>query len=100
MTETRQEMLDRIERVMTQLRPLITELVGVLDVLAGEADAAVSVDELEIGVRAQGALKNNGITTIRQLRQISDTQLLRTPNFGRVSLDEVRGALKAYDNGR
>lgn len=99
MTETRQEMLDRIERVMTQLRPLIAALVEALDALAGEADAAVSIDELEIGSRARGALVINNITTIRQLRQISDTELLRTPNFGRVSLEEVRGALRIYDNG-
>ena len=47
------------------------------------------VDELELSVRATNCLKNENIVYIGDLVQKSNTELMRTPNFGRKSLTEI-----------
>tara|TARA_A100000171_G_scaffold52166_1_gene69340 strand:+ start:1241 stop:2257 length:1017 start_codon:yes stop_codon:yes gene_type:complete len=51
------------------------------------------VDELELSVRSANCLKNENILYIGDLVQKSETDLLRTPNFGRKSLNEIREVL-------
>ena len=53
----------------------------------------VSVDYLEISVRTTHCLKHENIKTIGDLIQKTDAQLLRVPNFGRKSLNELKEAL-------
>jgi DNA-directed RNA polymerase subunit alpha len=52
-----------------------------------------SVDELELSVRSYNCLKNANIQTIRDLVQRSEAEMLRTKNFGRKSLNEIKEIL-------
>ncbi|MEW6210296.1 MAG: DNA-directed RNA polymerase subunit alpha [Acidobacteriota bacterium] len=49
-----------------------------------------SVDELELSVRSYNCLKNADIRTIRELVQKSEADMLKTKNFGRKSLNEIK----------
>lgn len=49
-----------------------------------------SVDELELSVRSYNCLKNANIRTIADLVQKSEQEILRTKNFGRKSLNEIK----------
>ena len=52
------------------------------------------VDELELSVRSQNCLKNDNIVYIGDLVIKTEVQMLKTPNFGRKSLVEIRKLLK------
>ncbi|HTV55652.1 MAG TPA: DNA-directed RNA polymerase subunit alpha [Terriglobia bacterium] len=52
-----------------------------------------SVEELELSVRSYNCLKNANITTIRQLVQKTEPEMLKTKNFGRKSLNEIKEIL-------
>ncbi|MEK6680678.1 MAG: DNA-directed RNA polymerase subunit alpha C-terminal domain-containing protein, partial [Nitrospirota bacterium] len=52
-----------------------------------------SVDELELSVRAYNCLKNANIKTIAELVQKSEAEMLKTKNFGRKSLNEIKEIL-------
>jgi DNA-directed RNA polymerase alpha subunit len=47
-------------------------------------------DELELSVRSANCLKNEGIHYVGELVQKSEAEMLRTPNFGRKSLNEIK----------
>jgi len=51
------------------------------------------VDELELSVRSANCLKNDNIIYIGDLVQKSESDMLRTPNFGRKSLNEIKEVL-------
>ena len=51
------------------------------------------VDELELSVRSMNCLKNDNITYIGDLVQKTEPEMLRTPNFGRKSLNEIKEVL-------
>ncbi len=51
------------------------------------------VDELELSVRSANCLKNDNIVYIGDLVQKSEGDMLRTPNFGRKSLNEIKEVL-------
>lgn len=51
------------------------------------------VDELELSVRSANCLKNDNIIYIGDLVQKSEPEMLRTPNFGRKSLNEIKEVL-------
>lgn len=51
------------------------------------------VDELELSVRSQNCLQNAGIEYIYQLVEKSETEMLKTKNFGRKSLNEIKEIL-------
>ena len=51
------------------------------------------VDELELSVRSANCLKNDNIVYIGDLIQKSEAEMLRTPNFGRKSLNEIKAVL-------
>ncbi len=52
-----------------------------------------SVDELELSVRAQNCLRNANIKTIRDLVLKTESEMLKTKNFGRKSLQEIKNIL-------
>ena len=52
------------------------------------------VDELELSVRSMNCLKNDNIIYIGDLVQKSEGEMLRTPNFGRKSLNEIKEVLQ------
>ncbi|MGA9600588.1 MAG: DNA-directed RNA polymerase subunit alpha [Methylocystis sp.] len=51
------------------------------------------VEELELSVRSANCLKNDNIVYIGDLIQKSEAEMLRTPNFGRKSLNEIKEVL-------
>ena len=53
-----------------------------------------SVEELELSVRSYNCLKNANIRTIRELVQKTEGEMLKTKNFGRKSLNEIKEILQ------
>jgi DNA-directed RNA polymerase subunit alpha len=54
-----------------------------------------SVDELELSVRSYNCLKNANIRTIGELVQKTEAEMLKTKNFGRKSLNEIKEILQS-----
>ena len=74
--------------------------VGETPVEISEADREVwweklnkSVDEMELSVRSYNCLKNANIRTIGELVQKTEAEMLKTKNFGRKSLNEIKEIL-------
>jgi len=57
------------------------------------------VDELELSVRSANCLKNDNIVYIGDLVQKTEQEMLRTPNFGRKSLNEIKEVLTTMGLG-
>ena len=57
------------------------------------------VDELELSVRSANCLKNDNIVYIGDLVQKTEQEMLRTPNFGRKSLNEIKEVLSSMGLG-
>ena len=53
-----------------------------------------SVEELELSVRSYNCLKNANIKTLRELVQTTEGDMLKTKNFGRKSLNEIKEILQ------
>ena len=58
-----------------------------------------SVEELELSVRSYNCLKNANIRTIRELVKKTEPEMLRTKNFGRKSLNEIKEILEGMGLG-
>ena len=58
-----------------------------------------SVEELELSVRSYNCLKNANISTIRELVLKTEQEMLKTKNFGRKSLNEIKEILTAMGLG-
>jgi DNA-directed RNA polymerase subunit alpha len=58
-----------------------------------------SVEELELSVRSHNCLKNVNIRTIRELVQKTEAEMLKTKNFGRKSLNEIKDILQGMGLG-
>jgi DNA-directed RNA polymerase subunit alpha len=58
---------------------------------------AKSVDEMELSVRSYNCLKNANIRTIGELVQKTEAEMLKTKNFGRKSLNEIKEILVGMD---
>ena len=79
----------------------LQQLLGEMAVLQQPARVGVanehldkSVEELELSVRSYNCLKNANIRTIRELVQKTETDMLKTKNFGRKSLNEIKEILQ------
>lgn len=55
------------------------------------------IDDLELGVRSTNCLKAENVYYIGDLVQRGETELMKTPNLGKKSLNEIKEALKAHD---
>jgi DNA-directed RNA polymerase subunit alpha len=66
---------------------------------AGNEHLDKSVEELELSVRSYNCLKNANIRTIRELVQKSEAEMLKTKNFGRKSLNEIKDILQTMGLG-
>lgn len=71
------------ERVMNQMNEVLNR----------------SVDEMELSVRSYNCLKNANIGTIGDLVQKTEAEMLRTKNFGRKSLNEIKEILQGMGLG-
>jgi DNA-directed RNA polymerase subunit alpha len=58
-----------------------------------DANLLRKVDELELSVRSQNCLKNDNIVYIGDLVRKTESEMLKTPNFGRKSLNEIKELL-------
>src|SRR5438094_940508 len=67
--------------------------VEILEPEAHIANIDKSVEELELSVRSYNCLKNANIRTIRELVQKTEAEMLKTKNFGRKSLNEIKEIL-------
>jgi DNA-directed RNA polymerase subunit alpha len=54
----------------------------------------MSVNEIELSVRAANCLNNANITTVGQLAQKSEAEMLKYRNFGKKSLNEIKAKLQ------
>ncbi|WP_410052228.1 DNA-directed RNA polymerase subunit alpha C-terminal domain-containing protein [Bradyrhizobium sp. SZCCHNS30582] len=67
-----------------------------IEVLSQQAAKLLErADEFELSVRSASCLKNAGINYVGELVQKSEIEMLRTPNFGRKSLNEIKELLAA-----
>ncbi|MFQ6778189.1 MAG: DNA-directed RNA polymerase subunit alpha [Alphaproteobacteria bacterium] len=69
------------------------------DVLPFDPKLLKHVDELELSVRANNCLKNDKINWLGELVQKTEADMLKTPNFGRKSLNEIKAQLEAMGLG-
>lgn len=82
-----------------QLKPFINfdepenEVEDVREELPFNKNLLRKVDELELSVRSANCLKNDNIVYIGDLVQKTEAEMLRTPNFGRKSLNEIKEVL-------
>jgi DNA-directed RNA polymerase subunit alpha len=73
--------------------PRRVELTPSIPELAFNPALLKKVDELELSVRSANCLKNDNIVYIGDLIQKTEAEMLRTPNFGRKSLNEIKAVL-------
>ena len=78
--------------------PLTEEEVA-KDALQFDPKLLKRVDELELSVRANNRLKNDKINWLGELVQKTEADMLKTPNFGRKSLNEIKIQLEAMGLG-
>jgi DNA-directed RNA polymerase subunit alpha len=84
---------DQIAVFVTFEEPRREEAQHAIPELAFNPALLKKVDELELSVRSANCLKNDNITYIGDLIQKSESEMLRTPNFGRKSLNEIKEVL-------
>ncbi len=85
---------DQLNNFINFEEPEEEEVTEVLEDLPFNKNLLRKVDELELSVRSANCLKNDNIVYIGDLVQRSEPEMLRTPNFGRKSLNEIREVLK------
>lgn len=71
----------------------IKEEISAAEEIGFSAALLKKVDELELSVRSANCLKNDNIVYIGDLIQKTEAEMLRTPNFGRKSLNEIKEVL-------
>ena len=88
------------------MRPSSSPMIGGMPSAASPAESQADtnqlnryllkkVDELELSVRSANCLKNDNIIYIGDLVQKTEAEMLRTPNFGRKSLNEIKEVLSS-----
>ncbi|NNF77667.1 MAG: DNA-directed RNA polymerase subunit alpha [Rhizobiales bacterium] len=84
---------DQLQTFINFEEPQKAEVQEVQPELEFNAALLKKVDELELSVRSANCLKNDNIVYIGDLIQKSEGEMLRTPNFGRKSLNEIKEVL-------
>jgi len=86
-------LLDSAKRILSEARSLNQKTQRIFDVIAcdvGEQSKVYLVSDMDLSHRTLHCLRNEGITYISQLENLSEGDLLRWPNFGRKSLNELK----------
>ncbi len=81
------------EEDITEESPRTTSVID-LTTISNE-NLLKSIDELELSVRSYNCLKNANIKTISDLVQRTEHEMLKTKNFGRKSLNEIKNILNS-----
>ena len=81
---------DQLQVFINFDEPESTEEKDEADELPFNRNLLRKVDELELSVRSANCLKNDNIVYIGDLVQKTEGDMLRTPNFGRKSLNEIK----------
>jgi DNA-directed RNA polymerase subunit alpha len=101
--------IDPAEAVRLAARILRDQLAVFVDLEAETTSTAVAgkkelspilfrpIDDLELTVRSANCLKAENVYYIGDLVQRTETELMKTPNLGKKSLNEIKEALKAHD---
>jgi DNA-directed RNA polymerase subunit alpha len=84
---------DQLEVFLNFDEPRREEAASNIPDLAFNPALLKKVEELELSVRSANCLKNDNITYIGDLIQKSEGEMMRTPNFGRKSLNEIKEVL-------
>jgi DNA-directed RNA polymerase subunit alpha len=84
---------DQLNLFINFEEPQAAEVEEAADVLPFNKNLLRKVDELELSVRSANCLKNDNIIYIGDLVLKSESEMLRTPNFGRKSLNEIKEVL-------
>ena len=84
---------DDLEKVRHDAEVKIQQIEVVQEDLEFNRNLLRKVDELELSVRSANCLKNDNIIYIGDLVQKTEAEMLRTPNFGRKSLNEIKEVL-------
>ena len=90
-------MQDQMQNFINFDEPEEEEAAPEVDDLPFNRNLLRKVDELELSVRSANCLKNDNIVYIGDLVLRTEPEMLRTPNFGRKSLNEIREVLKVMD---
>ena len=90
-------MQDQMQNFINFEEPEEEEVAPEVDDLPFNRNLLRKVDELELSVRSANCLKNDNIVYIGDLVLRTEPEMLRTPNFGRKSLNEIREVLKVMD---
>lgn len=89
--ERYKEAVEQVGNVLEPLIPITSEKLEKYDVPTSVFKK--SIDELNLSVRSYNCLRGAGIKTIGQLCSRNEDQLLKTKNFGRKSLSEIKAEL-------
>lgn len=84
---------DQLQLLITFDEPVVATAVEEEPDLGFNPVLLKKVDELELSVRSANCLRNDNIVYIGDLIQKSEAEMLRTPNFGRKSLNEIKEVL-------
>ena len=84
---------DQLQLFINFEEPEVTAAEERKDELPFNKNLLRKVDELELSVRSANCLKNDNIIYIGDLVQKTEADMLRTPNFGRKSLNEIKEVL-------
>ncbi len=86
-------LLDQLHLFINFEEPQMVRAEDTKDELPFNKNLLRKVDELELSVRSANCLKNDNIIYIGDLVQKTEAEMLRTPNFGRKSLNEIKEVL-------
>jgi len=90
-------------RIMRDQLAVFVDLEGEEETVVGSSRKELNpilfrlIDDLELGVRSTNCLKAENIYYIGDLVQRTENELMKTPNLGKKSLNEIKEALKTHD---
>ena len=90
-------LIDQLNPFINFDEPEVEVIEEAEDELEFNAFLLKKVDELELSVRSANCLKNDSIVYIGDLILKSENEMLRTPNFGRKSLNEIKEVLQQME---
>jgi DNA-directed RNA polymerase subunit alpha len=88
--------IQRLFRIAAAITQQASDLLDPADPVL-RAKLNTKIDELSLSARSRNAFTNDNMICVRDLVQMTEVELLRMPNFGRVSLAEIKAILGQMD---